>query len=211
MWELYFNMLKKVLFVFMFLILFIPSVKALGTLQKKSYLEIKPGQIAEFSTLFWSSDPIEIELKEKTVPENWMVIVEPKKFVLDDNITTSEVISLQDRYVKALPVKILAIPPEDAKPGIYEIIINMVAGKSDRGISFFQEKNFNFRVNVLESSSEQKETIDGSIDKNISKTGKFIIPIKEIEEIPSNYTRIIFWLMIIILTLLVCWVLYKKL
>jgi len=204
-------MLKKFLFISMILILFIPDVKALGTLQKKSYSEINPGQIAEFSILFWTSEPIEIELREKSVPKNWMIIVEPKNFVLNDNITSSEVISLQDRYVKALPVKIFAIPPENVKPGDYEIKVNMVAGKSDKGISFFQEKNFDFRVNVLGSSPEQKETIDGSIDKNISKTGKFIIPIKEIEEIPSNYTRIIFWLIIITFSLLVCWVLYKKL
>lgn len=209
MWKLYFDMLKKVIFAFLILIVFIPNVKALGTLQKTSYLEIKPGQIAEFGILFWDSEPTEIELKEKNVPENWIIIMEPKKFVLNDSIMSSEVISIQDRYVKALPVKILIISPENAKPGLYETIIKMVAGKNEKGISFFQEKNFNFKVNISGISLEKNETSSESINKNISKIQNFTIPTREIEIPQLDFTKIIFWSIIVIVTLLVCWILYK--
>jgi uncharacterized membrane protein len=202
-------MLNKILFIFIVLILLIPNVKSLGTLQKKSYLEIKSGQIATFSILFWNQEPLEIELKEKVVPEKWVVIVEPKKFILNDSITSSEVIRVQNSYIKALPVNVLAIPPEDVEPGSYEIIINMIAGKNDKEISFFQEKNFNFKVNIQGQLIEQKENSTEPINKYITKTGNFTLPFKETENISSSFTRTIFWLIIILITLLFCWVLYK--
>lgn len=181
-----------------------PGVKALGTLQKKSYTEIKPGQIAEFVVLLWSLEPVEIELKEKTVPKDWMVMVEPKNFILDNNITSSEVVSLQGEYVKALPVEIFVIAPEDAKPGIYEIVINMIAGRSERGISFFQEKNFNFKVNI--SSRIIGVPTNESISKPVSKTGNFTIPIK-VEKI--DLTKLIFWSIIMVVFLLIGWSVYR--
>ena len=208
--ECFFNMLKKILFVFIVSIMFIPTIKALGTLQKKSYLEINPGQVAEFSILFWNQEPIEIELKEKVIPTDWTVIVEPKNFILDDKITSSEVMMTQDGYVKALPVKVLVISPEDVKPGNYEIVINMIAGKKDRDVTFFQEKNFNFRVNIPGEVIEQKENISEPIKNYPNKTGNFKFPSGEIDKLSSDPTRIIFWLIIVAFTLLMCWILYKS-
>jgi len=207
--ELFFDMLKKILFVII-LIIFIPDVKALGTLQKKNYLEMEPGQIAEFGILFWGSEPTEIGLEEKITPKDWIIIVEPKKFVLDDNITSSEVIRLQDTYVNALPVKVFAIPPENIDPGVYEITLNMIAGKIDRGVSFFQEKNFNFRVNVLGQAPEETRIVIGSINESVSETKNFTVPITKTERVSPSFTRIIFWLIVVILVLLVSWVIYER-
>jgi len=207
--ELLFDMLKKILFILMILVMFISNVKALGTLQKKNYLEIEPGQIAEFDILFWDSESTEIELEERVIPKNWIVIVEPKKFVLGDNVTSSEVIRIRNEYIKALPIKIFAIPPEDINPGIYEITLNMVAGENDRGISFFQEKNFNFRVNILGQPPEENRIVIGSINESVSETKNFTVPITKTEKLPPNFTRIIFWLITVILVLLVSWVVYK--
>jgi hypothetical protein len=193
----------------MILVMFISNVKALGTLQKKNYLEIEPGQIAEFDILFWDSESTEIELEERVIPKNWIVIVEPKKFVLGDNVTSSEVIRIRNEYIKALPIKIFAIPPEDINPGIYEITLNMVAGENDRGISFFQEKNFNFRVNILGQPPEENRIVIGSINESVSETKNFTVPITKTEKLPPNFTRIIFWLITVILVLLVSWVVYK--
>jgi len=193
----------------MILILFMPNVKGLGILQKSNYQEIKPGQIATFSILLWNQEPIEIEFKEKLIPEEWLVIVEPKKFILDNNNKSSELIRLQDSYVKALPVKILTIPPEDVKPGIYDITINMVAGKNNREINFFQEKNFDFKINISGTIINQKENVNESIIKDVNKTGNFINPVQEIGKVSSDSTKIIFWLIIIVITILACWFLYK--
>lgn len=186
-----------------------PNVKGLGILQKSNYQEIKPGQIATFSILLWNQEPIEIEFKEKLIPEEWLVIVEPKKFILDNNNKSSELIRLQDSYVKALPVKILTIPPEDVKPGIYDITINMVAGKNNREINFFQEKNFDFKINISGTIINQKENVNESIIKDVNKTGNFINPVQEIGKVSSDSTKIIFWLIIIVITILACWFLYK--
>jgi hypothetical protein len=188
----------------------IPDVKALGTLQKKNYLEIEPGQIAEFGILFWDSESTEVELEEKITPKDWIVIVEPKKFVLGDNVTSSEVIRLQDTYVKALPVNVFAIPPGDIDPGIYEITLNMITGKIDRGVSFFQEKNFNFRVNVLGRAPEETRIIIGSINESVSETKNSTAPITKTEKISPSFTRIIFWLMVVMFVLLLSWVIYKR-
>jgi len=186
-----------------------PNVKALGTLQKNNYLEIRPGQIAEFNILVWNTEPMEIEFEEKNIPKDWITIIEPKKFVLTDNVTSSETIVVQNRYVNSLPVKIFLIPPKDVKSGIYEIMIKMVAGKNETGISFFQEKNFNFKVNISGSYVEQKETTKELIKDYVSKTRNFTFPSIEIEKTSTDYTKIIFWSIAIAITLAICWILYK--
>jgi predicted S18 family serine protease len=84
----------------------------------------------------------------------------------------------------------------------------MVAGKTDKGITFFQEKNFNFGVKIFGPSLEQKETVSES-NKNIVKKQNFTIPVTQTEKVTPNTARIIFWLVVITISLLVCWVLYK--
>lgn len=212
MWKLYLNLLnKKLFFIFLIFILLIPEVEALGTLQKKRYIEIESGKIAEFTILFWNSElPIKIELKKRIVPKNWIVIIEPKEFILNKNFTSSEIITLQNKYIKAFPVKIFVIVPEETNPGNYEIVINMVAGRTERGISFFQEKSFNFKINVSTPFIEQvKIPINESVAKPVGKTGNSTIPTKEIEEIIKNPIRVIFFSVVVALFLIVSWVVYR--
>jgi len=201
MWKLYFDVLKKIFFVFILLLLLIHQAKALGTLQKKSYLETAPGQVAEFGILIWNTEPIEVEFKEKVVPKNWSVIIEPRKFVLDAN-TGSDIISLPEGYVKALLVKIFVIIPTDADPGIYGITVGMTAGKTEKGISFFQEKNFNFKVNISGHPAEKKELV--SVIANVS--GNFTAA-REAEK--AEPLRLVFWLLIVTVLLIIGWIVYK--
>lgn len=201
--KLFINMLE-ILSICIVLILLIPSVKALGTLQKNSYLEIKPGQIAEFEILFWGSENVEVELKEKSVPKDWVIIIEPRKFDLE-NITSSETVSLQGGYADALPVKITTIPPEDVKPGVYDMIINMMAGKTQEGISFFQEKNFNFIINIT-GQEETKQNSEEPVSPAFN-IANFTAQIVETQKI--NLLKIIFWSLVVIIFLLIGWIVYR--
>jgi hypothetical protein len=210
--KLHLNLLAigKILLVFVIFVLFVPIAQAIGTLQKKGYFELSPGQTAEFVVLFWNSDelPTAVELNVKDVPENFIVIVEPKKFVLDKNITSSEVIGVPNvGYVRALPVKVLAKALENAKPGIYDIMVNMVAGETRRGLSFFQEKNFNFRVNVTGYLVERtKEPIGGPVEK----VDNYTRSIEELEKtVSQDQTKLAFWIAVIVVILVVSWVVYK--
>jgi len=85
----------------------------------------------------------------------------------------------------------------------------MVAGKNNREINFFQEKNFDFKINISGTIINQKENVNESIIKDVNKTGNFINPVQEIGKVSSDSTKIIFWLIIIVITILACWFLYK--
>jgi hypothetical protein len=202
-------MLKEILFLLMIFMLFIPSTKALGTLQKKNYLEIIPGKTAEFIVLFWNSEdlPITVNLSIITKPDNWLVIVEPKDFILEKNITSSEVVSSGNEYINALPVKVLIMPDENVKPGIYDVMLKMTAGREEKGISFFQEKSFNFRVNV--TGIEQGRFEDRMFQKSENKTGSFFVPIQRIENIAGSKWKIAFYSLILLLSLVVAWMVYR--
>jgi hypothetical protein len=169
---------------------------------------LEPGQIAEFTILFWNSEklPITVNLSIKTKPVGWLVIVEPKDFILRKEIMSSEVISLPTGYVNALPVKIYAIPPEKTEAGVHEVVLRMVAGKEEKGVSFFQEKNFNFKINFTKT---KKEEFPGEmIQKPVNKTENFTTPIKRVKKAPEDSSKIFFFV-VILLCLFISWAIYR--
>lgn len=207
--ELFYNLLKKVFFIFFILLVFIPGTRALGTLQKKSYLEINPEQVAEFGILFWNSEdlPINVNLDIMNKPDEWLVIIEPKDFIIQKNITSSEIIISQDRHINVLPVKILVIPQKNAKAGVYEILIKMVSGREEKGISFFQEKNFNFRVNIT-GIEEEKEFVNETIS-DLKRTENFTTSTEKIEKLREGPSRISILSLLILLFLMISWIIYR--
>jgi hypothetical protein len=189
--------------------LLIESTEALGSLQKKSYSELKPGEIVEFTVLFWNSEelPITVNLSVKNKPRDWLVFIEPSEFTLTKNINSSEVVSLPNGYVNAMPVKVLIIPPEDEESDVYQVTLWMVAGRKERGISFFQEKNFNFEINF--TGTKRKEFVHKTTTLPIKEAENFTIPKSKVERIREGYPRIFFFSVIVILSLFASWVIYR--
>jgi len=63
----------------------IAQAMSLSTLQKKNFVELNPGQTAEFTVLFWNleNNPTPMSLKVKEAPDDWIVIIRPEEFLLN--------------------------------------------------------------------------------------------------------------------------------
>ncbi|MEM7819074.1 MAG: hypothetical protein QW403_02950, partial [Candidatus Aenigmatarchaeota archaeon] len=107
--------MKEKIFIAIFFLLLIPSAKALsfGSLQKSSYAEMVKGETKEFTLLFWNLENSSCFVTlEPFSPESFVVIVEPKEFLLNASkigppYEEGEYVKLSVGDVKAFPVKVL--------------------------------------------------------------------------------------------------------
>jgi hypothetical protein len=158
------NKLKNVFSVALVIVIFLlPIIEGtnLGSVLKKSYEEVRTGQTVSFTVLFWNTqDPsLPVKLKTDEIPEDWIVIIRPDKFILSQSKAEKppyekgiEYINLQDRIIRATPVEVLVKVPKTAKEGKYELIVNVIGGEEDRDISVLMERNLKFTVNVVRGS-----------------------------------------------------------
>jgi len=159
--------LIKLVLLIATIILVIPTVIqaiSLGTVLKRNYVEVRKGETAKFTALFWntenSSFPVKLTVKE--APIGWIVIIRPDEFTLKQSKPENppyekgvEYMNLQNKIIKTTVVEILARVPNSAKQGEYKVIVNTNAGKTPGGISVLTERNFKFTVNVIKGSKSK--------------------------------------------------------
>ncbi len=190
--------------IFLFLLI-IGKAKALslGTVVKKEIAYIKIGETAKFEIIFWNveEEPYKIELEVKEAPKDWTIFIQPKEFLLSTS-TGNQHMSLPytDKNVKAFQVNIFVKPEKIEKGGRYEITLTAKAGSPEKGISFFQERDFKLFV-YLTGAQEKIEKIE-PFEKNETnlQSGKLI---EEIDLKP------LFAILATILILLLSLIIYK--
>jgi uncharacterized membrane protein len=198
-------MFRFILTVFLAFFLILQTVEAIsmGTVVKKEIVSIKADESARFTILFWNvenaSYSVELELKE--APKNWFVVIQPKKFVLNSSIGEESIeLPYMNKSVNALPVNIF-VKPENAKVGVYNVIIAARAGSPQETLSFFQLRQFKLTVNITGMYSQKEDEIKTS---GISKELK-ILTDKLVEYTSFN----ILYIIISVCILVVSFIIYK--
>ena len=182
----------------------LPSVEAisLGTLVKNDFVTVKQNESAKFTILFWNveSSPYIVETKIESSPENWVIIVNPERFLLDST-TGSESIFLpyQKNPVRAFPVNVF-VKPVSAKPGNYTLVLSAVAGYPSNTINFFQERKFKLTVEV-----EGKAEAEGSSQTSIQEPS---MPTGETTKV-QNYLNYIIYAVALVCILFISLLIYK--
>lgn len=204
-------MLKVVkLLSIIFLLLVIFSTRAyavnMGTVVKNDFAKIEVGESAKFTVLFWNveNESYKVELSIEEAPENWVVIVEPNNFVLNES-TGKEYIKLpyKNDYSKATPVDIIVKPPASVKPGKYNISVIAKSILPQNGISLSQERIFKFLVEIenplyFENSNEQKIVSTANHQNQYQKQESLV-------NTSSNH----FYIISILIILLISFLIYK--
>lgn len=170
--------MEKALSFFIMLLVMASCCHALsmGSLVKENNIKINENETARFDILFWNanSEPYEVELIKKYVPENITIIISPDKFSLDKS-DGSEYIYLSSGLVKATPVSVVVIP-EKSVNGKYNItIVERVLAHKD-GMLFLPESSINlfleigktpeYKENVVNLVIENKETAEQTVKNN---------------------------------------------
>jgi hypothetical protein len=154
--------IKKIFGIILFFGLVMFTSKAIeaasvGTLQKTMEVNVEPGGTAEFIILFWSNDDsTKVFVETENVPDGWSVIQKPRELFLEKpeaeagNYGEGNYIRMPgvDGYVKVEDLKIYVKVPESAEPGGYIIIANAIVGNPSQGISVYQQRDFELKVNV---------------------------------------------------------------
>jgi len=187
-----------------------------GSSQKNTYSQVKKGETAEFTILFWNvkDSSIPINLKVRQVPEDMPVIIRPDEFILNSSKVTEfpaesgkDYVNTQYGLMRTTPVRVLVKVPDDTEEGEYEVLIDAVAGESITGISTLLEKTFKFSVNVTSLtfferlSKVPEKLISGISDIGKGITGMFTTPAD---------SRIVLIILIIIGISVVFWIIYKR-
>ena len=195
-------MSKIFLITFLMILLMLQTAEAisLGTVVKNDEIEINRGETGKFTILFWNieDNPYEVSLNVTESPKDWIIIIQPEQFVLTSSTGSQNIIlPYIDKTVKALPVDVL-VKPENVE-GIYTITITAMAGMPGEGMSFFQERKFNLKVNVSESRYIQPEITAPDNMQELQQT------IKESpqEKNPSYFFYIIVFVCILVVSLLI--------
>jgi hypothetical protein len=189
--------------ILLFFIL-LPSVEAisLGTLVKNDFAAVKQDESAKFTILFWNveSSPYIVETKIESSPENWTVIINPERFLLDST-TGSESIFLpyQKNPVRAFPINVF-VKPVSAKPGNYTLVLSAAAGYPGNTINFFQERKFKLTVEV-----EGKAEAEGSSQTSIQEPS---MPTGETAQV-QNYLNYVLYVVVLVCILFVSLLIYK--
>ena len=151
---------KKKLFVSILLVFVIlPTIvqaTTLSSVQKKRFVEVRQGDTAEFTVLFWNleDDHLFLSFKPREYPENWVVMVRPDEVLLEKShigppYEGEEYIGIPGvGDVEVFPVKVFVKVPIAAELGEYEVSVTVTAGKGGPGISVLQERTFRFTADV---------------------------------------------------------------
>jgi len=156
--------MKKIIIILFLLTISTAQAASLGSIQKNDRAEIKPEETAIFTVLFYNDNPpILVTLTEKNVPDEWIVIIQPESFILNQSLPENppydedvEYLNTPKGLIKTYPVRIYIKSPESVEPGEYEIFVSAIGGNPSGGLSVFQERVFKFTVNVTEKETGNK-------------------------------------------------------
>lgn len=194
----------------------IAQAMSLSTLQKKNFAEIKQGETAEFTVLFWNiEEPIPISLKLKRAPDNWVIIIKPQEFSLNKSkigppYDGDEYIGIPGiGDVEVFPVKVSVNVPKSASLGKYETFVTVRAGEPSSGISILQERTFKFTIYVKKVPTFFETTGKTLTDalNTIAASGKEVV--NKLTGMFSSFDSLTISLLSIIIILIVFWVIYK--
>lgn len=178
----------------------------LGSIAKNNHVNLINNESARFELLFWSAQDeiLQVEIKKKQVPDEWLVIIVPEYFEISKSTGNQYIFVPGIRnYIKATPVSIVVKPPPDESRGKYEIILDAVAGSGNNGLSFFPTAAFKLTVNIGPGGDQafaesSKEISSEAVQEN--NTAPFFEETRENEEINLIYYEL---LIIIIIALLI--------
>jgi len=179
---------------------------SMGSVVKNDFEKITNSESAKFTLLFWNIDKesYRVRLDIRELPNDWIIIIEPNNFILNASVG-KEYINLpyMNDGVKATPVEVIVKPITSTRPGKYNITLSSRTESPSDGISFSQERLFNFIVEVenptyFESSEEQ---IANQYNENTSSLSYRL----NLENNDLCY----FYVIIIIIILLFSFLIYK--
>ncbi|MFH1473650.1 MAG: hypothetical protein ABIE55_02030 [Candidatus Aenigmatarchaeota archaeon] len=209
------RILLKISIIILFFILLSSEVYAisLGSIVKEDYVEISNDESVKFKMLFWNidSESYTLKLSVKDAPENWIAIIDPDEFVLNNSIG-EEYISLpyMNDNIKAKVVNLFVKPDSDSEAGIYSVVIEAGTKTSDEtsGIEIVPQRLFNFQINL----SGSKDSI-GIENKDIKDSTEFVSEegsLKTISSAENELDKDYFYLAVVILVILASIIIYRK-
>jgi hypothetical protein len=179
-----------------------------GSVAKSDFAQIKSGESAKFTVLFWNAEDDSYVLKlSKEAPENWIVIIDPEEFLLN-RTTGEEYISLPSGNVRAKVVNIFVKPDANSKNGNYSVVINSIAelgGNAENVISIVPVRSFNFEISLTGSAASESE----SKEEVTEVTESTDISEKE-KALPENENIDSFYLAMAIVIVVFSIIVYKK-
>jgi len=182
-------MKKKLLLTIVFLLAvmtcsnFATSI-SLGSLTRVNTVKINPDESVEFVVLVWNvgDSPIYVTLKERSKPENWIVIFKNNNFFLNNTKPEAypkgdeEYVSTNDGYVKITPIKLVIKSPSNAKPGKYKVIVTLAGREDYTDVGLIQERDFEFNIEIEGENNSIGKVVANTSDQNESVNdirGKF--------------------------------------
>ena len=195
--------MHKLYLISILFLLILPKAEAIsfGSLLKKDFAQIKINESAKFEILFWNVEekPYQVQLEVEEAPEDWLVMIQPKEFILSSS-TGEEYVSLPylERPVKAFLVNVF-VKPENYKAGNNQVLIKAKAGLPAQGISFFQERNFKL---IVEVEGEKNQGVE---NKSLIEQE----PLPSIEKIAEQVPSAISYIFAIIGILVISLIIYK--
>jgi len=181
---------------------------SMGSVVNNNFEKITNSESAKFTILFWNIDKesYRVILDVRELPQGWIIIIEPNNFILNASVGKEYIkLPYMNDSVKTTPVEVIVKPTTSTKPGKYNVSLSSRTESPSDGISFSQERLFNFIVEVenptfFEPSEEQ---IVNQYNENESTSS---LPyILNLEKNDLSY----FYVMIIIIILLFSFLIYK--
>ena len=142
--------LFSILIAFVLIMSFTTTAENFGSVARTTYERIDVNSVAKFDLLFWSLDEnarrVRIVLPEV---ENITVIAEPAGVLVGSGIG-NEIIQIGSESIRAALVKIIVISSNST--GNYDLRIMAEFEGIDGDISFIQERVFNLKISVGNTS-----------------------------------------------------------
>lgn len=197
-------MVKLLNIIILFLMLFSTGTYAIsmGALVKNDLKQIATNELAKFTLLFWNieNESYRVKLGVKEAPENWIVIIDPNNFELNNSVGKEYIkLPYKDNSVKATPVDVIVKPPTSVKTGRYNVVVTAMSESSPEEIGLSQERSFKLSIEI-ENPTYFKESSQ-STNQSISS---FIESLKQEINNPDY-----FYALIIIIILLISYLIYK--
>ena len=177
---------------------------SMGSVVKNNFEKIANGESAKFTLLFWNieNESYRVILNVREIPHDWIVIIEPNNFVLNASVGEEYIkLPYMNDGVKATPVEVI-VKPTTAKPGKYDISISSRTESPSDGISFSQERVFNFTVEVENPTFFEPSEEQSSNRYNEESTSSLAYDLN-LEEANLSYFYIIIIIMIILFSFLI--------
>ena len=197
--------LFKVIILFSLLISSGAYAISMGSVAKNNFEKITSSESAKFTLLFWNIEieSFRVRLNTRELPNDWIIIIEPNNFILNASVGKEYIkLPYTNDNVKATPVEVIVKPTISTKPGKYNISLSSTTESASDGISFSQERVFNFIVEVENPTYLEPPEEKGSNQSNEKITSPYK---SNVENNDFSY----FYVIIIIIILLFSFLIYK--